>query len=164
MNEQSEQRKKIIPFVVSAPLLTLAAIFDVVNGLINLIPAVGQTISVTVTVIAYMIFGLIFSLMGVRIMTKKRAARFFGPMFIEMIPIINVLPGIFLSVLLTILIQNFESKIAVVAVKNVRRGKNLQNRLKKGLGTATAENASKLVKTTASYRPPPYPSSLPKES
>jgi hypothetical protein len=83
-------------------MLIVAVFFDLLNAGVNLIPVAGQIMAELITVFAYCCLWFWFSLKGVSLVSKKRAFRFFGVSIIELIPILNVLPGITLSVLLTI--------------------------------------------------------------
>jgi len=83
-------------------MIGVALCFDIAVFLINLIPILGQFIGIGIGFIAYLTFFLWFMLKGVRIMTPKRAITLGTGFLISLIPILNMLPELTISVALTI--------------------------------------------------------------
>ncbi len=98
-------------------MVVVAIFFDLLNAGVNLIPVAGQVMAELITVFAYCSLWLWFSLKNVSLISKKRAFRFFGVSIIEIIPILNMLPGITLSVLLTITQVQLEDRLALAQTK-----------------------------------------------
>jgi hypothetical protein len=94
----------------SGLMIAVAVLFDVANGLINLVPIAGQILSDFVTIVAYGTFWLWFTILGISMIDPKKALRFFGTGGIEMIPVINALPALTLGVFLTISMVKLEDK------------------------------------------------------
>lgn len=95
-------------------MITVAIFFDLISFLINLIPIVGQVISIAIPIVAYPTFFLWFMLKGVKLMTTKRIAAMGGGFVVEVIPLVNMLPGVTASVVFTILstkVKEVEKKI-----------------------------------------------------
>ena len=84
-------------------MVAVALLFDLITFLINFIPIAGQIISIIIGGISYGVFIIWFISKRVRLMTSKRFATMGGGLIVELLPIINMLPGITLSVVLTIL-------------------------------------------------------------
>lgn len=83
-------------------MIGVALCFDGVVFFINFIPFIGQIISIGIGFIAYLTFWLWFTLKGVRMMTPKRAAAMGTGFLVSLIPILNMLPEITISVVITI--------------------------------------------------------------
>jgi len=89
-------------------MISVALFFDIIIALINLIPVAGQIISMVIGAVAYAIFFLWFAMKGVRLMTPKKIAAMGTGLLISIIPIINVLPAVTASVILTIIFDRKE--------------------------------------------------------
>ncbi len=83
-------------------MVGVALCFDIIVFLINLIPILGQVVGMIIGFIAYLIFWLWFTLKGVSLMRPKRAAAMGTGFLISLIPILNMLPEITISVVITI--------------------------------------------------------------
>lgn len=83
-------------------MVSVAIFFDVSVFLINLIPIAGQIIGSIIGIFAYLIFIFWYLMLGMRLLTRKRVSTIGGGLLISIIPILNMLPDITLSVLLTI--------------------------------------------------------------
>ena len=83
-------------------MVGVALCFDAIVFFINFIPFLGQIISIIIGFIAYMTFFLWFKLKGVDMMKPKRVATMGVGFFISLIPILNMLPEITISVIITI--------------------------------------------------------------
>ncbi len=94
-------------------MIAVALLFDAMNAGINLIPLLGQVLSVLISLVAYLTFGFWFLKLGVGFVNPKRAASFFGSALIEAIPLLNILPGITVGVALTILVVQLEDKTGI---------------------------------------------------
>ena len=84
-------------------MVGVALCFDAIVFFINLIPILGQIISPIIGFIAYMTFFLWFKLKGVDMMKFKRIATMGTGFLISIIPILNMLPEITISVVITIM-------------------------------------------------------------
>ena len=100
--------KHKISNVSAVLMISVALFFDIIIALINLIPVAGQIISMVIGAVAYAIFFLWFAMKGVRLMTPKKIAAMGTGLLISIIPIINVLPAVTASVILTIIFDRKE--------------------------------------------------------
>jgi hypothetical protein len=75
-----------------------AIFFDVVQLLVNFIPGIGQVLAVLVNIFAQMTFWLWFTMKGVKYNSGKRLGAFLGGFLLELIPILDALPGITIEV------------------------------------------------------------------
>lgn len=100
--EASGDQKKLTKIVIFL-MVSLAIVFDLINFLINFIPIIGQIISIFVSIVGYSIFIIWFMLKGIKLTTKKRAASMGIGCIIELLPLVNMLPAMTASVVLTIL-------------------------------------------------------------
>ncbi|MDQ3089728.1 MAG: hypothetical protein M3Q24_01065 [bacterium] len=89
----------------SGLMIAVAVFFDAFQLIINLIPVLGQIISVVIGFFAFLTFYFWFSSKGVKFATPKRGGILGGGFIVEMIPIINMLPAWTLAVVLIILDQ-----------------------------------------------------------
>ncbi len=83
-------------------MIGTALFFDLIIFLINLIPVIGQIISIVIGGMAYIVFFLWFMMKGVKLMTGKRIAAMGSGLVISLIPLVNMLPAITGSVAITI--------------------------------------------------------------
>lgn len=81
-------------------MVSVALFYDAVQGIINLIPILGQILSGLISMFAFLTFYLWFKLKGLNFVTPKRAAYLGGGLLIELIPILNILPAWTLAVTL----------------------------------------------------------------
>ena len=109
--QNTEQER--IPAGTKGAMIATALLFDGINAAVNLIPFLGQVLSVLVSIIAYMLFAFWFLMRGVGFVNPKRAVSFFGSSTIELIPILNVLPGVTLGVVLTIYMVKLEDTAGI---------------------------------------------------
>lgn len=94
-----------------AILMSVAGFFDILSFLLNLIPYVGGVISmVVVTIPGTLTFYILYKKRGVEFKTTKGMLRFWGSSLIEMIPVINILPGFMLNVTLVSSMTALEDK------------------------------------------------------
>lgn len=82
-------------------MVGVAVFFDTLNALIQLIPVAGQIMAVCLGIFAELLFWFWFTINGVTFNTKK-ALRFFGTNILEWIPLVNALPALTTSVILTL--------------------------------------------------------------
>ncbi len=77
-----------------------AIFFDVLQILVTLIPGIGPILAFFVNIFAQMTFWLWFHIKGVKYNSSKRLGAVVGGFLIELIPFLNVLPGITVQVLI----------------------------------------------------------------
>ncbi len=82
-------------------MLGVAVFFDTLNALIQLIPIAGQIIAVYLGIFAQLLFWFWFTINGVTFNTAK-SFRFFGINILELIPLLNALPALTASVIITL--------------------------------------------------------------
>ena len=116
---EEAQTQERIPNDIKFAMIAVALLFDVVNASLNLIPFLGQILSVLVSIVAYCTFGFWFLKRGVGFANPKRAVTFFGSGVIEAIPVLNILPGVTLGVALTIAMVQLEDKTGIKMPKKV---------------------------------------------
>jgi hypothetical protein len=95
-------------------MLALALVFDGLQALVTLVPVLGQALSIMLTIIAVTSFGLWFAIKGVSYFSGRKAglkiAATLGSTVAELIPFIQALPAISLSVLVVIMASRLEDK------------------------------------------------------
>lgn len=96
------QKEPEIKTVTAVFMLIVAGIFDGIQALINLVPILGQVLSFFVGIFSFLTFYLWFKLNGISFSKPKRVLKFGGAFLFELIPILNVLPALLLSVFLMI--------------------------------------------------------------
>lgn len=112
------ENQQSIPPTKAGLMIGVALLFDFIGlvlGVANfVIPGFGSLLSGGVSFLGYLTFMLWFQTLGFSVFTVRRASRFFGGALIEAIPIINMLPGVTLSVFLSISMINLEGKSSIV--------------------------------------------------
>jgi hypothetical protein len=105
-------------------MLGVAGFFDLISGLINLIPGIGGFMStIFITPTGTFILWFMYKKRGIEFKSAKSIAKFGGASLIELVPVLNVLPGFILNVLL-----NYGGKEAKEMVGNTVPGaKSLMN-------------------------------------
>lgn len=79
-------------------IFSVAGFFDVASFLINLAPIIGGVAAaVLVTFPGAMITYFLYKIRGIDVSSGKNIVKFFGPMAIEFIPVVNMLPGFILG-------------------------------------------------------------------
>ena len=81
--------------------IALAVLVDIIVLLIDL-TAVGAIVTPVISVIAWLTFYLLFKRRGVHFNSPKRVLSMGGGFLIELLPIINILPGWTVAVILVI--------------------------------------------------------------
>ena len=94
-------------------MIGTALLFDVMQFIIELIPVVGQIISILITGIAWATFLLWFKIKGVKF-TKARKFAFAAGGILEFLPVGNMLPLWTVSVAITIGKKQLEKAAGVV--------------------------------------------------
>ena len=74
-------------------MLSVAIFFDIIFGLIQIIPGVGSVAASVFNVIPLMLFFIWYRLLGVDFANPKKSISFFGASIIEIIPGVNILPA-----------------------------------------------------------------------
>lgn len=101
-NGDSSSEEKTITRSTFYKMIALAAVFDIVSALINLIVVVGGFIStVFITAPGFGLFFFIYRKLGLKFHLKN-SSKFGSSALIEAIPILNALPGFVLSVVLNL--------------------------------------------------------------
>jgi hypothetical protein len=107
---RSKSRK--IGFSTSFLMIVLAVTFDVIQVLFNLAPVIGNILSVIlINTFAWVSFYVWFKILGVDFSKPSRMGTMVGSGFIEMIPIVNVLPTWTLAVVILIASTNVKEAI-----------------------------------------------------
>lgn len=114
-------KKRRISSIQAIFMLAVAGVFDLIQFLISFIPYVGWIISVFLSIFVWLTFYMWFKLNGISFLDKgaRLAITFFLGAIIEVIPIINILPGWTLSVVLMLLIIRAEDVIFNKTGKNI---------------------------------------------
>jgi len=109
-----EEKKDKISLQGAVGIVTLALFFDASGAIINIIPFIGQVLSVIIGGLGYLIVGFcFFYFFQVNVLETKRLMKFFSGAIIEIIPVINILPGLTASVIMTIMAVNIAEKTGV---------------------------------------------------
>lgn len=73
-------------------MITVAALIDITQFLLVLIPFVGWLLGMVLSILTSFLFGIWFSHHGVSLMSSKRVLGFLGTMLGEWIPFIDAAP------------------------------------------------------------------------
>lgn len=116
----SKEGAKKINTVQALGLITVAVMFDLaglVLNLIGLIPIIGQLIawpvSILVNIVGIIVFAVWYFLLGFGWTNPKRLAAMFGGGLIELIPVLNALPGFTLAAIVTIVTVKAEETLGI---------------------------------------------------
>lgn len=82
-------------------LIVIAAAFDLLQWLVSMIPIIGFLLTPLVTFIAWLWFGIWFGLLGASVIRTSPLA-YFGLLSLELVPLINLIPGTILMVAISI--------------------------------------------------------------
>ena len=118
-------RTKISILQVSL-LITVAGIVDLVQAGVNLlhfIPVVGNAlaaiITAFVTVFVWLVFFVWLKMLGVSLISPKKALTFAGGGLFELIPALNALPGWTLAIVLTIIWEKKDEILPAAVSKSL---------------------------------------------
>jgi hypothetical protein len=155
-----------ISFLVAVLLLMVAILADtseIIIDLLHLIPAIGNAAAVLVNWIASILFAfffyICFKLLNVSFVDAKRAIRFFGSFFAELIPIVDSLPWWTIGIILTVLSVWVEERMqrstgldvalnSKLAMNSKRpEVKNLATNTARRVGGETGRGASSTIKS-----------------
>ncbi len=82
-------------------MLGVAGFFDLLSGLINLIPGIGGVVStIFITPTGTLTLWFMYKRRGIEFKSAKAVAKFGGASLIELVPVLNIFPGFILNVLL----------------------------------------------------------------
>ncbi len=112
MEENAKQEPKIDK-ATGIVMIAVAALFDIANAGINLIPVLGQILAVLISIVGYCTFTLWFWKRGIGFVNPKRTATFFGSGIIEAIPVLNILPALTVGVALTVGMVQLEDRTGI---------------------------------------------------
>jgi len=96
------EKNKKISSATGMLMVSIALFFDSFQGLIEIIPVLGQIFSSLITIFAGLTFYLWFKINGVDFVNPKRAGYLGGGFLIELIPFLNILPAWTLTVILLV--------------------------------------------------------------
>jgi len=125
--------QKEISNTTLALMISVAIFFDVLQFIIGLVPIAGQYISVMVTIIALPTFYLWFKIYGRSFMSPKKVMALGCGTIIELIPILNILPGWTVAVIFLVGIERAEKAAIKILGKGsvgasiIQSTKNLRN-------------------------------------
>jgi len=106
--------KERIDNVTAGFMGAVSGLFDLVGGLINFIPVVGQIGSTLIMIFGFLVMGFWLVLKGVKLVSGKTATTGFVSVVIEAIPILNALPALTFFVVRTILMVKSEDKLSAL--------------------------------------------------
>jgi hypothetical protein len=93
---------------------SVALIFDIFDGLLSLIPGVGNIIiAVTVFPAATLTLYLMYKKRDIEFKSNKVLIKFWGTLCISFIPILSILPQYVLNVVLVSLEKKAEEKLGI---------------------------------------------------
>lgn len=98
----AEEPRQRIGFVATFFLLLTAGLFDGVQFLVLFIPGIDVVVEFFVTVIALAVFGVWFAILGVNYFSGEqqgaKVIAMFSSSVVELVPLLDALPGITLGV------------------------------------------------------------------
>lgn len=107
--QNKEENVSKLSFIDIGLMSGIALIFDISDGLLSLIPAVGNVIvAVTITPVAALTLYLMYKRKGIEFKSTKTLIKFWGSLGISLIPIISILPNYVLNVVLVTLEKKVE--------------------------------------------------------
>ncbi len=103
-----------LSYVDIATMSGIALIFDVFDGLLSLIPGVGNVIiAVTVFPLATMYLYFAYKKRGIEMRSTKTLIKFWGTLCVSFIPVLSILPQYVLNVILVSLEKKAEEKLHI---------------------------------------------------
>lgn len=112
--EGGDTPKQKIPSSTAILMIGLALFFDGLQFFLNLIPFVGNALSsIFVVPFAWLSFYVWFKIRGVDFVSPKRSLTLFGAGFLELIPILNVLPAWTLAVVALIITTRIKKGLKI---------------------------------------------------
>ena len=104
------EEKKRLSEATKALMVAVAIFFDGLQLLIQIIPVVGQILSILISIFASLTFYLWFKINNINFVNPKRAGYLAGGFLIELTPLLNILPAWTLAVVLLIRNSNAKKK------------------------------------------------------
>lgn len=92
----------------AAAMITLALVADVIGALLGLIGA-----SILIVIPFWIIMYLWFTLLGISLMNARRLGTAITGSVIEMIPVLNILPGFTVAIIAIIIMIKSEDKLGI---------------------------------------------------
>lgn len=112
--KSNNEGKQILSYTDIATMSGIALIFDVFDGLLSLIPVVGNVIvGVTVFPAATLYLFLAYRKRGIKMQSTKTLVKFWGTLLVSFIPIVSILPQYVLNVVLISLEKKAEEKLNI---------------------------------------------------
>lgn len=112
--KRDETTKPILSYVDIGMMLGVAFIFDVVNGILSLIPIIGNAIiAVTVFPLATLYLYFAYKKRGIEFKNTKTLVKFWGSLCIGFIPVLSIFPEYMLNVILISLEKKAEEKLGL---------------------------------------------------
>lgn len=109
---QEESKSPTLSYADIGFMAGVALIFDVFDGLLSLIPGIGNlVIAVTVFPAATLTLYLMYKKRGIEMKSTKTLIKFWGTLCISFIPILSILPEYVLNVVLISLEKKAEEKL-----------------------------------------------------
>lgn len=109
---KDEQKKERLDSVDIGKLLVVALFFDLISGIMSLIPFIGEVVKgVTTFPLATLTLYTMYKNRGIEFKDGKMLARFWGSILLKFIPIISILPEYTLNVVLVVTATKAEDKI-----------------------------------------------------
>lgn len=113
-------KRQRIDLLNKAGLIIVALLFDLLGGLLNLIgfiPVVGQAIAWPLTTmvgfVSVIIFTVWFIILGIGFNNPKQIAGGVVGSIVELIPVVNILPGTLVAILITISVIELEDRTGI---------------------------------------------------
>lgn len=109
-----EEKENQLTKITIGLLMVVALFYDLVQFAVNYIPVIGQVASALVAIFAFCHFFLWFKMHGVSFTGIKKTLTMGGGFLIEVIPVLNMLPGWMVAVAGTIILSRVPVAQAIV--------------------------------------------------
>ncbi|TAL48821.1 hypothetical protein EPN83_03460 [Patescibacteria group bacterium] len=102
-------------------MVSVALLYDVVGGGIQLLPIVGQMVYWIIWIFAFLTFYLWFKIYGRSFLSPKRTLAMGAGAIIEIIPVLSILPGWTVAVIFLIGIEKAERLASHVGIQALEK-------------------------------------------
>lgn len=92
-------------------MVTVSLTFDIILGIISLIPYVGWIINALISVVAFMTFYMWFRTKGIKFTSPRKMMALPAGFLFELIPYLNILPGWTVAVFMTTAVDKIEKVV-----------------------------------------------------
>lgn len=108
-----EENKKRINAITAGAMIFVALALDLSGLLLDTLFFFAPIFGFIISFIAWILFAIWFLLLGIGLLSARRLAAFGSGIVIEAVPVLNMLPGITVSVVAIIIMVKLEDRLGV---------------------------------------------------